>query len=106
MTQVPDPTQIVFQNMKRLRIMRGWSARELAERVTSAGHPVQRGVIVNREIRNRVENVPLHFVVVLASIFGVSLSDLMTEAEDCARCGGEPPAGFTCRACGAEGEAS
>lgn len=96
-------SQRVVQNARRLRKLRGWSARELAERLTASGCPVSRVVIANRECgQNCRTSVDELFA--LAEVLGCSVDDLVAEQAQCPRCAGSPPVGYLCGLCGASGD--
>jgi transcriptional regulator with XRE-family HTH domain len=87
---------VVGVNIRILRQRKGWTQAKLGELMgwqsastvcAAEGHRAgrQRGFTA-REIER------------LAAIFGISSSQLTTR---CVNCGGHPPAGFACTACGA-----
>ena len=89
-------TAIVGVNIRTLRQRKGWSQAKLGDLMgwqsastvcAAEGHrgDRQRG-FTTREIKQ------------LAAIFDISPEQLTTR---CATCGGHPPAGFACLACGA-----
>ncbi len=82
------------QRVAARRSERGWSMRELCAR---AGLPAAPSVIKRLEDTG---GVSLDIAARVARALGVSLDGL---TEPCAACGDSPPAGFTCRACGADG---
>ena len=84
--------------VRDIRTRRGWSAAELARRVTDAGFPVTREVLTNTETRSQYVTVDL--LVGLAAAFNMKPSELL-ESDFCRQCGGEPPVGFECTICGA-----
>lgn len=82
------------RRVKAERERRGWSQRELA-RAAGLSPPVPCRVELGRDLT-------LSSAVAIARAFDVPLADLAGPF-DCAQCDDYPPAGFTCRACGAEG---
>jgi transcriptional regulator with XRE-family HTH domain len=80
--------------LRGARRARGWSLRELAEKSGVGSNTIFRtesgaGIFLDRAAR-------------LAAALGLGL-DEMTAPGACGPCGGMPPAGFTCNACGATG---
>ena len=91
-----EQSAIVGVNIRTLRQRKGWTQAKLGELMgwpnastvcAAEGHRAdrQRG-FTTKEIRQ------------LAALFGVCPSGLTTR---CVNCGGHPPAGFACLACGA-----
>jgi transcriptional regulator with XRE-family HTH domain len=76
------------------RKRRGWTIAELA-----AKSGVERGVINHLEHGHR--GCRLDSAVLLAAALEITLDGL---AEPCKWCGDKPPPGFTCNACGTNGE--
>lgn len=96
-----DATNRVVANVRRLREIRGWLARELAERMTAVGCPMSRSVISNREGAHCPSRVSADELVAFADVFGKSITDLVAEEMiACPRCNDKPPTGFTCNNCG------
>ena len=94
-----DPTKTVYARMRALRLLRGWSAQELADRLTAAGRPTKRSTIAMCETRPGGCGVDLLYA--LAEVFGVAISTLVDENTVlCPRCNDEPPDGFSCMTCG------
>lgn len=77
----------------------GYSAKEVSDQTARLGLPVSRSVIANFESGRRT-SMTVDEMVVLARSLGLSLTKLLN-SDDCERCGGNPPAGFTCNGCGA-----
>lgn len=99
----------VIHNVRRLRKIRGWSAEELAARLTEAGCPIGWNVIATRESRAGRESrhdasrISVDELFAFAAALDVPVTDLISEVSRCRRCEGAPPAGFTCNACGEVG---
>lgn len=103
----PDlPTsRTVGAHIHALRTARGWSLREVARQAGTEGKAIGFATIGRIE-RNRDPAQPAVAVIVddlvtLAAVFGVQPQQLLT-APGCFVCMDKPPAGFTCRTCGAE----
>lgn len=80
------------------RAERGWSMRDLCAR---AGLPAEPSAIQRIE-KGGGHGAGLNVAVPIARALGISLDGL---CGPCERCADHPPAGFTCKTCGAEGEA-
>lgn len=93
----PDPTPTVYRRARALRIQRGWSARELAERLTTAGHPVERSVITRGEIGLR-PSITVARLYALAYVFQVDPVALLADPT-CDACNDAPPTGYACLTC-------
>lgn len=87
-------------NIRRLRLARGISTRRLAEMLKDAGRPIPATSITKIEKHSRT--VDVDDLVALGRVLGVAPEVLLT-ATACSTCKGEPPTGFICRVCGAEG---
>ena len=90
----------LFGKLRTLRKIHGVSARELADRMTAQGFQIKRSVIANCE-SGRVRSLSVDYADHAARALGITLVQLITEPAVCPKCGGEPPAGFTCNTCGA-----
>ena|SRR5687767_9563166 len=90
----------LIANARRLRKMRGWSAEELARRLTEAGCPTSGNTISNRERKGRTTNVTVDELFALADVFNRPVTDLVLKEAQCGHCAGNPPTGFTCHLCG------
>lgn len=105
MTGKSTPTDLSAQvtaNVRRLRKMRGWSAQELSNRLTAAGCPISQNTISGREAKSKaVSRVSVDELAAFSAVFDRPITDLLAEEVACEQCAGEPPAGFTCNACGA-----
>ncbi len=91
-----EQSAVIGANIRALRQRRGWTQPTLGNLM---GWPSASTVCAAEGHRNHRQR---HFTTTeaeqLAAIFGVSSAQLMTR---CATCGGQPPAGFACLACGA-----
>lgn len=104
-----DPLTVsrtVGANVAALRSVRGWSQRGLAQQTEIKGSkPVGFSTIARMEKRAQPTEEPVAVyiddVVSLAETFGVTVQELITPPK-CMACMDNPPAGFACRACGAE----
>jgi hypothetical protein len=91
-----EQSVVVGANIRALRQCRGWTQPKLGELM---GWPSASTVCAAEGHRyHRQRTFTTGEVEQLAAIFGVSPSQLMMR---CANCGGRPPAGFACLACGA-----
>jgi serine/threonine-protein kinase RsbW len=91
-----EQSAVVGANIRALRQRQGWTQAKLGELM---GWPSTSTVCAAEGHRNhRQRSFTTEEVQQLAAIFGVSPSQLMLQ---CANCGGHPPAGFACLACGA-----
>jgi transcriptional regulator with XRE-family HTH domain len=86
----------VGANIRALRQRRGWTQSKLGELM---GWQSARTVCAAESHRDdRQRSFTIEEVEQLGATFGVSPSQLMLR---CSNCGGHPPAGFACLACGA-----
>jgi transcriptional regulator with XRE-family HTH domain len=93
----PEEMRAVFgRRARKARLERRWSVREMAERSGGALSPST----VTRAESGR--EVYLGAAFSIAGVLGTALAELLADPE-CARCDGEPPAGFSCRDCGRTG---
>lgn len=95
-TQVPELTMF-GPRVKRKRLERGWSLRDLAAK---AG--VSSASTINR-VENGKGDIWLSAAVKIAAALEVSLDELLAPAA-CSACDGHPPPGFICAGCRREGE--
>ena len=91
---------IVRLNVRRLREVRGLSLQKLSNGLGEVGHPLVPSGLGRLELGER--RVDVDDLVALAKVFDVPPVDLL-EPWDCDVCHGQPPAGFTCSTCGANG---
>ena len=70
--------------MRTLRTDRGWSAEQLAERVTARGIPWKRGTVTALETGVRA-TVSVDELLALTEVFGVSLLELLAREPDLPR---------------------
>ena len=92
----------VYAKIRRLRKLRDLSGQELAARMTAQGYPTSRSQIANAE-NGRVREMSIDFGDHAARALGTTLAGLLAGLSGCPTCKGEPPTGFTCNSCGAEG---
>ncbi|MBG0560122.1 FxSxx-COOH system tetratricopeptide repeat protein [Actinoplanes aureus] len=77
-----DSTAVIADQVKRLRVERGWSARQLAEECVRAGAPsLTRATIAKIESRVR-KSVTAHELATLARVLGVRPTDLSSPTDD------------------------
>lgn len=87
----------VRRNARRLREQRGWSYRDVEERLSRAGRTipaVELGWIEAGERRVDVDDL-----VALAAVFDLGIEELLQPPAECETCHGAPPAGFMCLEC-------
>jgi transcriptional regulator with XRE-family HTH domain len=97
-------TQQAVANLIRLRHERGISARDLSERLAMVNVDLSRAQIANLENQRRAD-FTLTQVIGIARVFDVSIEWLITaHGPKCNQCLDEPPAGYRCLICNAEGE--
>lgn len=95
----------ISRNVRRLRRARHWTQEEAAERFSRifGGSPVSKVTWSAGERApetNRPKSWTANEVAALAVLFGVPVGDLFDSALPCRACGGQPPSGFICKACG------
>lgn len=101
-TVEPGPVAgTVAANLRALRLARGWSVQELADRV-SRYHPLSRATITNLE-NDRREAITVDELAALARVFQVDPWSL-TSTPCCLTCNNQAPAGFACLTCRRAGE--
>lgn len=71
----PDAEKLAGQRLRDLRQSRGWSQREVAERMKAYGYDWQQATVQRIEAATRP--IRLNEVIDLAVMFGVSLDDLL-----------------------------
>jgi transcriptional regulator with XRE-family HTH domain len=91
---------LVRANLLRLRIRAGLTKKDVSDRVLALGRWIPPLGVARIEAGSR--RVDADDLVVLAAVFGIAAQLLLEPATECESCFGVPPAGFTCRACGAE----
>jgi transcriptional regulator with XRE-family HTH domain len=91
----------VASNVRRLRAGQGMSTTKLSKALGDHGRPITATGITRIEWGNRA--IDVDDLVALARVFNVEPAILLCPAPVCATCRNEPPAGFKCRVCGAEG---
>ena len=87
---------IVGVNIRTLRQRKGWTQAELGELMGWQSASTVCAAEGHRDGRQR--GFTAEEIERLSSIFGISPRQLTTR---CANCGGHPPSGFGCLACGA-----
>jgi hypothetical protein len=91
-----EQSAVVGVNIRTLRQRKGWTQAKLGELM---GWPNASTVCAAEGHRDgRQRGFTTDEVEYLAALFGVCSSQLTTR---CVNCGGHPPAGFACLACGA-----
>lgn len=100
MNTSPISARIIVE-LRAVRVEQGMSARQLADRMTEMGFPVQRSIIANLENGRRTD-VSVDHVVAAVRALGLDLSAFLVRCGllACPACHGAPPAGFTCNTCG------
>ncbi|WP_406444585.1 helix-turn-helix domain-containing protein [Streptomyces sp. NBC_01613] len=97
----PGPAgERVAANVRSLRETRGLTVRSLSEALGEAGHPLNRWAVAKIEQLER--HVTVDDLAALATVLKTTPQRLLNSPDACATCGGFPPAGFSCRSCGAE----
>ncbi|MEU8968095.1 helix-turn-helix domain-containing protein [Streptomyces monashensis] len=89
----------VIAELRALRQRQKVSARVLADRMTAAGFPIDRGVIANAENGRRTE-ISVGHLVAAAQALGADAAAVLRRCAPCPTCQGARPAGFTCNTCG------
>jgi hypothetical protein len=98
-------SRAVIAHVQKLRRAKGWSGDKVAGLITEVG-PAMTGASWRLTEGRDSAALTLDQAVALAAVFGLSLDDLVSAATGpCTVCGGSPPAGFTCNACGEPGVA-
>jgi len=92
-------SRAVIGRVYKQRDLMGLSTRALAERVARAGYPITSQAISAHETQPGAR-LTVDYVFAAAKALYVSPSVLLGLGGECRTCRGEPPAGFTCNACG------
>lgn len=87
----------VRRNVRRLREQRRWSYREVEERLSRAGRAIS--TLGLSAIDTGERTVDVDDLVALATVFDLSVEELLQPPADCATCHGAPPPGFMCMEC-------
>jgi transcriptional regulator with XRE-family HTH domain len=95
-------SRYVAARIRRARTLRGWSAQYLAGVISEQGYPMHRASIAALETGDRL--VTVDDLVAFAAAFDVNPSRLLGEQSLCGTCNDNPPSGFVCLNCGAEGK--
>jgi transcriptional regulator with XRE-family HTH domain len=90
-----------------LRMARGLTQQEVADKATAAGHRMERFAVANVERGssprgagvNSLRAVTVDELVAIAAALAVEPSQLLVEPQ-CETCNGAPPPGFACIECG------
>jgi transcriptional regulator with XRE-family HTH domain len=95
--EIPEgQSAVIGVNVRTLRQRKGWSQAELGELMGWQSASTVCAAEGRRDGRQR--GFTAQEIQRLSSIFGISPQQLTTR---CVNCGGHPPAGFACLACGA-----
>jgi ribosome-binding protein aMBF1 (putative translation factor) len=98
------PEQEFSESLVAHRNHRGWSQKNLGDRLKQAGSSVNTQMVVRIETviagSSRLRHVRLNEAFEIAAVFGVTLEQMLNP---CVNCFGAPPPRFTCNGCGAEG---
>jgi transcriptional regulator with XRE-family HTH domain len=94
-----DITARVAGRIRRLRKSRGIIGEQMVRDLETYGVKWARSTLVNLETGRR-DALSVDELVAFAAALGVEPVDLLSPQSDCAKCGGSPPPGFTCNACG------
>ncbi|MFB8101310.1 helix-turn-helix transcriptional regulator [Streptomyces sp. NPDC056007] len=98
----------ISRNLRHFRRARGWTQAEVSRRFAEITGEAPRSVAAwsaaeRSPESGRTRSWTANDVAALAVLFDVPIADLFEERPVCRGCEGEPPAGFTCNACGATG---
>jgi transcriptional regulator with XRE-family HTH domain len=97
------PTMVaVAAKIRLLRKKRGITTEVLSKLVADAGRTIHPSGITRLEKGDR--RIDVDDLVAFATALGVAPAHLLELPGDCSICRGEPPAGFTCNACGTAGD--
>lgn len=93
-------------NVRRLRTEMRLIAENLVSKVNASGEVMSRPTLTNLENRRR-DHVTLDEAYALAAALGTNVEHLaFSTGPRCNSCLDQPPAGYTCNACGATEEPS
>lgn len=87
----------VRRNIRRLREQRRWGYREVEDRLARVGRVIPALALSAIDAGER--RVDVDDLVALASVFDLSVEELLLPPADCATCHGAPPPGFMCLEC-------
>jgi transcriptional regulator with XRE-family HTH domain len=90
---------IVARNLAELRATRRLTYVDLAARLAAAGRPIP--VLGLSRIERGERRVDVDDLARLAFVFGISNPWTLAQSGTCITCGGTPPQGLVCTACGA-----
>ncbi|MGW2550689.1 helix-turn-helix domain-containing protein [Streptomyces sp. NPDC001635] len=91
----------VRRNVIRLRERRGWTYRDVEERLAQAGRAIPTVELGWVEAGERP--VDVDDLMALAVVFDLGVEELLQPPADCANCHGAPPNGFMCMECETSG---
>lgn len=91
----------VRRNIRRLREHHRWSYREVEERLAQAGRAIP--VLELSAIDTGERHVDVDDLVALATVFELSMEELLQPPAGCGTCHGAPPPGFMCMECETSG---
>lgn len=94
-----DLNSIVAANLRTLRTARGWTQHDMQAMCEKNGTSINYTKICRFETR-ALPTITLTELECIAHVFDTTPAELLVPL-DCAVCHGEPPAGFTCKNCGA-----
>jgi transcriptional regulator with XRE-family HTH domain len=95
-----DVRHVFGTRVRRERMARGWSLRELAAKCDVSFSTIHRAEIAaTQSVHGRDEGIGLMSAMKIAEALSIPLAELLT-VPDCMACYGTPPAGFTCNQCG------
>lgn len=91
----------VIAELVAVRRAKKVSAQKLADEMTAAGYPINRGVIANLESGRRAE-LSVGHLVIAAQVLGIDAASVIRRCAPCPQCKNAPPDGFACKTCGAD----
>lgn len=95
--------ETVSRNVRRLRLARGWTQEETAQRYSAVtGQPQSKASWSAKEQTGKARQAAwaANEVAAVSTVFGVPVGDLFDPQPPCRVCNDDPPAGFTCNSCG------
>jgi transcriptional regulator with XRE-family HTH domain len=85
------------RNIQRQRIQRRWSYRDVEERLSEADCAIS--TLGLSAIERGARHVTADDLVAFATIYSLSIEELLQPPADCWTCHGAPPAGYMCLEC-------
>jgi transcriptional regulator with XRE-family HTH domain len=76
------PEEVFAMRVREARKRRGWTQKQLADRLTEIGYPTERTTVVKIEAGGRRSNAPISDVFAFAVAFGVSPVHLLVPLDD------------------------